>query len=66
MLKPFFFEDPGDIHFVASIQNWFNPYNWQQMGVNKESFRSSPVSILHTDSVPCVHDTVVFPQVIQI
>lgn len=55
-------EDPGDIHFVASIQNWFNPYNWQQIGVNKESFRSSPVSILHTDNVPCVHDTVVFPQ----
>lgn len=55
-------KDPGEIHFVASIQNWFNPNNWQQMEVNKQPFTLSPVSILHADNVPCVHDTVVFPQ----
>lgn len=55
-------EDSGDIHFVASIHNWYNPYNWQEIAVNKQPVTASPVAILHADTVPCVHDTVVFPQ----
>ena len=52
-----FFKDSGDIHFVASVQDWYSPYNWQDV-----TLPSSEI-ILHTDNVPCVHDTVIFPQV---
>lgn len=55
--------DSGDIHFVASVQNWYNPYNWQEVTFDKQASTASSVSILHADNVPCVHDTVVFPQV---
>jgi len=55
-------QDPGDLHFLASVQNWYNPYNWQEVALNKQALTASSVSILHADNVPCVHDTVVFPQ----
>ena len=55
----FFLQDSGDIHFLASIQDWYNPYNWQDIASLASSI------ILHTDNVPCVHDTAVFPQVIK-
>ncbi|KAM7426748.1 hypothetical protein ABFA07_022013 [Porites harrisoni] len=48
--------DSGDIHFLASVQDWYNPYNWQDIASLASSI------ILHTDNVPCVHDTAVFPQ----
>ena len=54
----FFFQDSGDIHFLASVQDWYNPFNWQDIASLASSI------ILHTDNVPCVHDTAVFPQVI--
>ena len=54
----FFVQDSGDIHFLASVQDWYNPYNWQDIASLASSI------ILHTDNVPCVHDTAVFPQVI--
>jgi len=57
-------QDPGDLHFLASVQNWYNPYNWQEVTLSKQALAASSVSILHADNVPCVHDTVVFPQVI--
>lgn len=57
----FFVQDSGDIHFLASVQDWYDPYNWQDIA----SFKVSSI-ILHTDNVPCVHDTAVFPQVIMI
>ena len=52
------FQDLGDIHFLASVQDWYNPYSWQEFASLASSI------ILHTDNVPCVHDTAVFPQVI--
>ena len=55
--------DPGDLRFLASVQNWYNPYNWQEVILNKQALTVASVSILHADNVPCVHDTVVFPQV---
>lgn len=54
----FFVQDLGDIHFLATVQDWYNPYNWQDIASLASSI------ILHTDNVPCVHDTAVFPQVI--
>ena len=57
-LVVFFVQDSGDIHFLASVQDWYNPYNWQDIASLASSI------ILHTDNVPCVHDTAVFPQVI--
>ena len=59
------FVDSGDIHFVASVKNWYNPYNWQEVTLNKQasSLTVSSVPILQADNVPCVHDTVIFPQV---
>lgn len=54
----FFVQDSGDIHFLASVQDWYNPYNWQDIASLASSI------ILHTDNMPCVHDTAVFPQVI--
>ena len=57
LLLFFLFQDSGDIHFLASVQDWYNPYNWQDMASLASSI------ILHTDNVPCVHDTAVFPQV---
>lgn len=59
LLLLFFLQDSGDIHFLASIQDWYNPYNWQDIASLASSI------ILHTDNVPCVHDTAVFPQVIK-
>lgn len=60
--------DSGDIHFLASVQNWYNPYSWQEVTVNRQALTmsSSAVSILHADNVPCTHDTVIFPQVTHI
>lgn len=55
-------QDPGDLHFLASVQNWYNPYNWEEVTLEKRALTASSVSILHADNVPCVHDTVVFPQ----
>ena len=52
------FQDSGDIHFLAPFQDWYNPYNWQDIASLASSI------ILHTDNMPCVHDTAVFPQVI--
>ncbi|XP_078383006.1 protein amnionless-like isoform X1 [Oculina patagonica] len=54
-------QDSGDIHFVASVQNWYNPYNWQEVTYAKQALTASSVSILHADNVPCDHDTVIFP-----
>ncbi|XP_020604345.1 protein amnionless-like [Orbicella faveolata] len=30
-------QDPGDLHFLASVQNWYNPYNWQEVALNKQA-----------------------------
>ena len=57
------FVDSGDIHFVASVKNWYNPYNWQEITLNKQAFTASSVPILQADNIPCAHDTVIFPQV---
>ena len=43
---------------MASVQEWYDPSNWQDI-----TLPASSDIILHTNNVPCVHDTVIFPQV---
>ncbi|XP_068736143.1 protein amnionless-like [Montipora capricornis] len=54
---PEFCRDSGDIHFVATVQDWYKPSNWQD-----DTLKAISNVILHIDNVPCIHDTVIFPK----
>ncbi|KAK2560057.1 Protein amnionless [Acropora cervicornis] len=51
-------KDSRDLHFVASVKDWHNPSNWKDDTLTA-SFSNV---VLHMDNVPCVHDTVLFPE----